>query len=62
MAACVNSVAAATNVQVALLSEVRGRDRSLSAGAPPTEEMRTVIKRAPLPAATVGPLLPQVLR
>lgn len=43
-----------------MLSEVRGRDHSLSAGAPPTEEMRTVIKWAP-PAATVGPLLLQVL-
>lgn len=53
MAAWVSSVAAIVPMQVAVLSEVRGRDHSLSAGAPPTEEMRSVIKWAP-PAATVG--------
>lgn len=56
-----NTAAAVTPMQVAVLSEVRGRDHSLSAGAPPTQETRTVIKWAP-PAAAVGPLLLQVLR
>lgn len=32
----VNSVAATAHMQVAMLSEARGRDHSLSAGAPPT--------------------------
>lgn len=56
----VNTVAATAHMQVAMLSEVRGRDHSLSAGAPPptggpNSQMRTVIKRAPPPqAATVG--------
>lgn len=55
-----NTVAAVMPVQVVVLSKVRGGDHSLSAGAPPTEEMRTVIKWAP-PAASVEPLLLQVL-
>lgn len=39
MAAWINTVAAITPMQVAVLSEVRGRDHSLSAGAPP-QQMR----------------------
>lgn len=63
MAAWVNTVAAITPMQVAVLSEVRGRDHSFSAGAPPTEEIENCDKMGTpssyrgAPAAAGAPLV-----
>lgn len=60
---CVNSVAATAHMQVAMLSEVRGRDHSLSAGAPPQQTDENCDKKGTPPTQPQwGPLRLQVLR
>lgn len=57
MSVWVNTVAATAHMQVAMLTEVRGRDHSLSAGAPPQQHDENCDKKKPPPppqAATVG--------